>query len=93
MPLADKKPARARSSAPIIVFLLVLAALAAGFVLFKQIDRGLTMLAPLSHAASVRAAQPVEKSDPSLPATADNDYFPAQFVNQAKEIEAQPPTF
>lgn len=92
MPLADKKPASTRA-AGLVVFLLALAVIAAGFVLFNQIDRGLATLAAPSAAASPRAAQPVEASGPSVPAAADSDYFPSQFVNQAKDIEEQPPTF
>lgn len=82
-----------RSTLPAICLVLLLVAMGFGVVQITQIDWDLTLLAPPSHAASAHAGPPLGKSDSSASLGASPRNFSEQFVNQAKEIESQPPSF
>lgn len=88
-----KELEQGRTTLPAICLVLLLVALAFGVIQISQIDWGLTLLAPPSHAASAHVGPPPGKSDSSTPRAARLRNFSEQFVNQAKEIEPQPPTF
>lgn len=81
------------STLPAICLVVLLVAMAFGVVQITQIDWGLTLFAPPSHAASTHVGPPPGKSDSSVPRAARPRNFSDQFVNQAKEIEPQPPSF
>lgn len=63
-------PAYARSTwiELTLACLLLLVAVATAVVTLQQIERGLAVLLPLSHGASVRALPPAQAPRPDLPA-------------------------